>query len=1140
MLERILRFSIDQRWLVVLVTAAAALVGVYSLTQLPIDAVPDITNNQVQINTEFEALGPEQVEKQITFPVETALAGIEGLDHTRSISRNGFSQVTAVFTDSTDIYFARSQVLERLVGLGDRLPPGATPSMGAISTGLGEVYMWAVEYERPGDASVEPGREGPGWQPDGHYLTPEGEALRTPVEKAAYLRTLQEYTIAPQLRQVPNVAGVDAIGGYEKQYGVEPDPMKLMAFGLSFGDLIEALEAGNVAQGAKYIETGGEALQVRASGLLTGLEDIAGIVVGEHNGVPVRVLDVADVGISRELRYGSASLNGEEAVIGTALMLIGGNSRQVAADVGARLEEIGRTLPPGIALRTVLDRTDLVDKTIATVEHNLFFGAILVIVVLFALLGNLRAAIITALAIPLAMLLTATGMVQAGISANLLSLGAIDFGIIIDGSVIVVENCVRRLAERQRELGRKLSLQERLETTFQAAKQVRTATAYGEAIIITVYLPVLFLTGVEGKMFTPMAATVIFALVGAFVLSLTFIPAAVAIAMRGDVKEKDVRVLRWARAAYEPVVRAAVRRRVAVVGLAAVAFLGSLALFTRLGQEFVPRLDEGDIAMHAMRIPATALSSSQQSQEMLEKKLAALPEVAYVFSKTGTAELASDPMAPSVSDNFLILADEEGWRPAPELIAEAERFEAMLPGDRGAEAGEHDGHDGHGEEGGHGGGNVGSHKSALVRLLRAVVATVPGNNYEFTQPIEMRFNELISGVRSDLAIKVFGDDFAVMLPAANAIAAVVSAVPGATDVKVEQTEGLPVLDVSIDRQAISRLGLTLKEVQDLVAAAVGGKEAGLIFEGDRRFELIVRLPERLRADVEALRNLPVPLPPRTNGDGASGGGTGGGTASRDVFHDAPARFVPLGDIAELSVTEGLNQVSRENGKRRVVVQANVRGRDIGGFVDEVRTRIAEAAPPPPGTYLDYGGQFENLERARERLLIVVPVCFLLIFGLLYATFGNAKDAVMVFTCVPLALTGGILALWLRGMPFSISAAVGFIALSGVAVLNGLVMVTFINERIREGDPLEDAIIGGSLVRLRPVLMTALVAALGFVPMAIATGAGAEVQKPLATVVIGGVVSATLLTLVVLPAVFRLWHRPGGENPSSADGRLETL
>ena len=767
MLERILRFSIDHRWLVLLLTLAAGATGVWSLTRLPIDAVPDITNNQVQINTVYAALGPEQVEKQVTFPVETALAGIDGLDHTRSISRNGFSQVTAVFTESTDVYFARAQVLERLTQIGEELPPGAVPSMGPISTGLGEVFMYAVEFERP--HAVADG--GPGWLDGDTYLTPEGETLRSPVEKASYLRTLQDWVISPQLRQVPGVAGVDAIGGYEKRYGVEPDPMKLVARGLTFGDLVDALERNNAARGAGYVEVNGEALQVRASGLLTGSDDVAGIVIAESDGVPVRVSDVANVGIVRELRTGSASLNGEEAVIGTALMLIGGNSRAVAAGVGERLAEINATLPPGVRALPVLDRTGLVDRTIETVEHNLFFGAVLVIVVLFTLLGNLRAALITALAIPLSMLLTATGMVQAGISANLLSLGAIDFGIIVDGSVIIVENCVRRLAERQAELGRKLTLAERLETTFEASKQVRTATAFGEAIIITVYLPVLFLTGVEGKMFTPMAATVIFALVGAFVLSLTFVPAAVAVAMGGKVSEKEVFLLRWAKAAYEPIVRAAVRGRVAVVAAAVVALVASGLLFSTLGQEFIPRLDEGDIAMHAMRIPSTALASSQENQLMLERKLAAIPEVTTVFSKTGTAEVASDPMAPSVSDNFLLLADEADWRSVHELIAEAERYEAELPVDA------HEGHDDHGEEGGHAGPAEDSHKGALVRLLRAVVATVPGNNYEFTQPIEMRFNELISGVRSDVAIKVFGDDFGVMLPAAEAIAARAGAGP---------------------------------------------------------------------------------------------------------------------------------------------------------------------------------------------------------------------------------------------------------------------------------------------------------------------------------------------------------------------------
>ncbi|MEX0745780.1 MAG: CusA/CzcA family heavy metal efflux RND transporter [Phycisphaeraceae bacterium] len=1121
MLEKILRFSINNRFLVVLLTLAAAGVGVWSLTRLPIDAVPDITNNQVQINTEYEALGPEQIEKQVTFPIETALAGIEGLDYTRSISRNGFSQVTVVFDEGVDTYWARSQVLERLSAVGGELPPGADPQMGPISTGLGEVFMYAVEYQHPGGEGLDPAqiKDGePGWQSDGSYLTPEGERLRTRVEKAAYLRTLQEYTLAPQLRQVEDVAGVDAIGGYKKQYTVMPDPMRLVSYGLTFNDLIEALEANNTAVGAKYIQDRGEAYQVRASGLLQTLDDIRRIVIGHSGGTPVYVEDVAEVEIGREIRYGSASINGEEAVVGTALMIIGGNSRTVAYDVGQRLEEINATLPADIVARPLLDRTSLVDQTIHTVQENLTLGAIFVIVVLFLLLGNVRAALITALAIPLSMLLTATGMVASETSANLLSLGAIDFGIIVDGSVIIVENCVRRLAERQHELGRKLTLSERLETVFAASKEVRTATAFGEAIIITVYLPILFLTGVEGKMFQPMALTVIFALAGAFVLSLTFIPAMVAIFMRGKVKEKEVLLIRWAKAGYEPLVGWAVKARWAVVAVAVVAFGGSLWLFTTLGQEFVPQLDEGNIAMHAMRIPSTALETSQENQFILEEKLAAIPEVEYVFSKTGTAEVAADPMPPNVSDNFIILEDEAQWRSMAALTAAAEEVEAALP----TEAGEaHDDHDE--EEGdahddhGHGEPQVApdSPKAALLRLIRAVSATVPGNNYELTQPIEMRFNELISGVRADVAVKVFGDEFDVMLPAAEAIAGVLHDVPGASDVTVEQVEGLPILDVQIDRVAISRLGLNVRDVQDLVAAAVGGREAGLIFQGDRRFDLIVRLPDAMRDDVTALAQLPVPLP--------SGVDAASRFASLSEFAPSAAPFVPLGEIATLQFKDGLNQVSRENGKRRVVVTANVRGRDIGSFVAEARQQIADLAPPPPGTYLDWGGQFENLESARRRLMIVVPVCFFLIFILLFSTFNSVKYAVMVFLCVPLALTGGIVALWLRDMPFSISAAVGFIALSGVAVLNGLVMVTFINQLREQGVGLEEAIRRGAVVRLRPVLMTATVASLGFVPMALSTGAGAEVQKPLATVVIGGIISATLLTLVVLPAVYRIWH-----------------
>ena len=1083
MLERVLHFSIHHRYLVVLLTLCAAAVGVFSLQRLPIDAVPDITNNQVQINTVVPALSPVEVEKQVTFPVETALTGIPGLQYTRSLSRNGFSQVTAVFDDGVDIYFARNQINERLGEARESLPPGAEPLMGPVSTGLGEVFMWTVEYEYPGGQGA-PVRDGqPGWQSDGAYLTPEGQRLTTDVERAAYLRTVQDWVIRPQIKGVRDVAGVDAIGGYVKQYHVQPDPMKLVSYGLTFADVIETMERNNAGIGAGFIERGGEAYAVRAGGRIEGPRQIEEIVVGTRNGTPIHVRDVAAVSVGRELRTGSASENGEEVVVGTALMLIGANSRTVAAAVEAKMDEVNQTLPPGVRAKPVLNRTRLVDATIRTVRNNLVEGAVLVIVVLFLLLGNFRAAFLTALAIPISMLLTATGMVQSRISGNLMSLGAIDFGLIVDGAVIIVENCLRMLAERQHQLGRKLTLAERLETVFQASKQVRSATAFGEAIIITVYIPILALTGVEGKMFRPMALTVIFALSAAFVLSLTFIPAMVALLIRGRVRERENFLIRWAKAAYEPTVRLAVRARWVVVPLAVLLFAASLLLFARLGQEFVPTLDEQDVAMHAMRIPSTGITQSTEMQLDVERAVSALPEVALVFSKTGTADVAFDPMPPSVSDTFIILKPRDQW-PDPDLP-----------------------------------------KAELVGRIERAVNELPGNAYEFTQPIQMRFNELIAGVRGDLAIKVYGDDFARMRQAAREIAAVLREVPGAADVRVEQTQGLPVMDIAPDRAALARYGLSVADVQDVVAAAVGGRAVGQVFEGDRRFDLVVRLPEAIRDDIAGLENLPVPLPADDGGRATDTRVASVGPAGND-FGAARQGFVPLGAVADIEVTEGPNQMSRENGKRRVVVQANVRGRDIGSFVADARGRIARAVKLPAGSWLDWGGQFENLIAARRRLSVVVPACFVLIFLLLFSTFNSVKYALMVFTGVPLALTGGVVALWLRGMPFSISAAVGFIALSGVAVLNGLVMVTFINQLRREGAALDDAIVRGSLTRLRPVLMTALVASLGFVPMALATGTGAEVQKPLATVVIGGIVSSTILTLVVLPALYRLWHRGG--------------
>lgn len=1062
MLEHILGFSIRHRVMMVLLTLALAVLGGFSLARLPIDAVPDITNQQVQINTLSPGLSPTDIEKQVTFPIETALAGIRGLDYTRSLSRNGFSQVTAVFLDDVDIYFARQQVTERLLEARENLPPGTEPRMGPIATGLGEIYMWTVEYVHPEGRGAAVANDAPGWQADGGYLTPEGQRLSQAFEQAAYLRTVQDWIVRPQIKTVPGVAGVDAIGGYVKQYHVQPDPSKLLAYGLTFQDLIAALERNNANVGAGYIESRGEAFQVRSEGRIADAGQIAGIVVGARGGTPIYVRDVAEVGIGKELRTGAASENGEEVVIGTALMRIGENSRAVAAAVDAKLKDIGKALPPDVRIKPVLNRTLLVDATIKTVRNNLAEGAALVIAVLFWILGNLRAALITALIIPLAMLMTATGMAQGGLSGNLMSLGALDFGLIVDGAVIIVENCLRHLAERQHALGRRLSLDERLQEVGLSARQVVQPSVFGQAIIITVYLPILSLTGIEGKMFHPMAATVILALLSAFALSLTFVPAMVALLFRGDVAEKDNRFMRAAKAAYLPLLTAGLRRPGRIVAVAAVAFAGALWLFTRLGQEFVPTLDEKNLAVQSIRIPSTSLTQSLAMQMRVEKTVAQFPEVAYVFGKTGTAEMATDPMPPNASDTLVMLKPQRDW-PEP-----------------------------------------GKSKDELIGQLEKALEQLPGNQYEFTQPIQMRFNELIAGVRSDVAVKLYGDDFGIMQPLARRIGRLLQDVPGAADVKVEQTSGLPILSVIVDRAAIARYGLNVADVQDVIAIAVGGRNAGLVFEGDRRYALVVRLPETLRGDVAALRQLSIPLPQGATGQGQT-------------------QFLPLGEVARIEVAEGLNQVSRENGKRRIVVQANVRGRDLGSFVTEARQRLDAELRLPAGYWLDWGGQFENLVKAKARLQIVVPGCFFLIFLLLFSAFNSAKQALLIFSGVPFALIGGVLALWLRGIPFSITAAVGFIALSGVAVLNGLVMLSFINQLRNEGVPLEQAITQGAVTRLRPVLMTALVASLGFVPMALATGTGAEVQKPLATVVIGGLISSTLLTLLVLPLLYRLFE-----------------
>ncbi|MBR0782471.1 efflux RND transporter permease subunit [Bradyrhizobium iriomotense] len=1062
MIERIVEFSVRRRWLVLLATLVLAATGFWSLTRLPIDAVPDVTNVQVQINATAPALTPVEIEKQVTVTLETALAGMPGLEATRSFSRNGFAQITAVFADRTNIYFARQLVTERLNEAKGSLPPGVDVRMGPVSTGLGEIYWWAVEYEKPGASA--PVRDGqPGWQSDGSYLTPEGERLTDDFQRTVYLRTVQDWIVRPQMKTVPGVAGADAIGGFVKQFQVQPDPARLVAYGLSFKQVVDAIEANNTTRGANYIEQNGEGLVVRAAGRVENLEDIEQIVVTTRGGIPVRIRDLADVSIGKELRTGSASVNGREVVLGTALMLIGGNSRTVAAAADAKIKDVSKTLPPGIYAHTVLNRTQLVDATIHTVAQNLAEGALLVIAVLFLLLGNFRAALVTACVIPITMLIAATGMLEGRISANLMSLGALDFGLIVDGAVIIAENSLRHLAERQRALGRVLSLEERLDTVKVSTSEMIRPSVYGQIIIILVYTPLLTFTGVEGKTFEPMALTVMIALAVAFVVSLTFVPATVAIAITGKVNEHENILVRTLKRWYAPLLSGAIARPLPVIALATVLFVGAVSLFMRLGQEFTPTLDEKNIVMEVKRVPSTALAQSQAMQLLIERQISGLPEVAFVFSRTGTPDLAADPMPPNASDTYIIVKAQDEW-PEPDMT-----------------------------------------KDDLIKKIEAEAGKLPGNKVGFSQPIEMRFNELIAGVREDLAVKVFGDDFVQMQRTADQIADVVRKIDGAESVKVEQTSGLPFLEIKIDKAEIARRGLSLAAVQDLMQTAIGGTDAGLVFEGDRRFKIVVRLADAQRNDIPTLEELPVPLP-RTN-------------------PDAPAASIPLRTIASFEQTTGYNQISRENGKRRVVATAEVRGRDIGSLASEAQAKVAEQVKLQPGSYLAWGGQFENFAVARQRLVFVVPAVFALIYLLLLGALGSARDALLVFSAVPLALTGGIAALWLRGMPFSISAAVGFIALSGVAVLNGLVMLTQIRKLIAEGMEPKRAIGEGALTRFRPVAMTALVASLGFVPMALATGTGAEVQKPLATVVIGGLLTATLLTLVVLPALYARFAVP---------------
>jgi cobalt-zinc-cadmium resistance protein CzcA len=1021
MLAHILEWSLRNRFLVIVFALLIVGVGVYSLQRLPIDALPDITTNQVQVLTRTASIGPVEVERTITFPVETAMSGLPDLEEIRSVSRFGLSAVTVVFKDSVPIYLARQMVAERLTQAKEQIPDGfGTPELGPVTTGLGEIFMFAVK--------------GAGY---------------TPMQ----LREILDWQIAYRLRAVPGVIEVAPNGGYTKQYHVVVDPTKLVSYRVPIGQVFEALEKNNLTAGGGYIEHNGEAYLIRGEGLVENTTDIADVIVATGaGGVPVRVRELGTVTVGAMPRIGAATMDGEgEVVVAMTLMLRGENARIVAERVKEEVEQIQSSLPAGATIEPFYDRADLVNRVIHTVSKNLLEGAFLVIGVLFLLLGNFRGGLIAAAAIPLSMLIAASAMVAAGISGNLMSLGAIDFGLIVDSSIIMIENSVRRLSQAW---GKRPVI----EVVREASLEVRRPTMFGEMIIMIVYLPILLLEGVEGKMFRPMAWTVLFALGGSLILSLTLMPVLASFFLKPSAAEHETWLVRQAKRLYRPVLAWVMQRPGLTAASAAAAFVGSLILASFLGKEFVPRLDEGDITIQAWRLPSIALGESVDSTLRIERALLKFPEVSRVVSRTGTPEVATDVMGMELSDIFVGLTPRAQWTSA--------RTKEQL----------------------------------VEKMVAELTRTVPGVGFSFTQPIEMRFNELIAGVKSDVAVKLFGDDLDILRDKGEAIGRVLRRIPGAADVRVEQVEGLPVLRVRVDRRQIARYGINTADVLAAVETAGAGKTVGTVFEGQRRFGLAVRLAGTVQNDFSTFENLPIAAP-----DG---------------------QMIPLKQLAQVTVEEGPVQVSREDIHRRIVVEANVRGRDIGSFVDEARQHLAKEVPLPAGYYMTWGGQFENLERASRRLLLVVPLALFLIFVLLYTTFGAAQPALLIYLNVPLAATGGIIALALRGMPFSISAGVGFIALFGVAVLNGLVLMSAIRHLREEGFSAYDAAVQSAETRLRPVLMTALVASLGFVPMALSTSPGAEVQRPLATVVIGGMITSTLLTLLVLPTLYRWFAKEG--------------
>ena len=1050
MIERILAFSIRWRVLVIVIAVILVAAGLYAATRLPIDAVPDITSNQVQINTVAPAFAPLEMEQYVTFPIEVAMSSVPRKEEIRSISQFGLSQVTITFADDVDVYWARQLVLERLREVERELPAGVVPELSPVSTGLGEIYQFTVER----DPSVAPSID----------ILPVADEREgdSGTDSLTDLRTILDWYIKPRLRTVPGVIEVNSFGGREKQYEVQADPARLLGYGVTLRQILEALERNNVNAGGAYLERGGEQQLLRGVGLIENASDIRNIVVTSHKGTPVYVRDLGRVTVGAQIRQGAATRDGNgETVMGMAMLLKGENSRTVTVAVKQALDEIQKSLPRGVVIKPFYDRTELVDKTIRTASTNLIEGGILVIVVLFLFLLQIRAGLIVSSAIPLSMLVAIIGMWYFGVSANLMSLGAIDFGLIVDGAVIIVENTVRRLAERRHATGRALAPDERHAIMRQAAVEVLKPALFGMVIIIAAYLPILTLSGIEGKMFRPMAFTVILALCGAVVLSLTVVPALCALFLREPKEEREHPVMLRVRIWYARALDRVTHRPVLTVTLAAALFVVSAVLFMFMGTEFLPQLDEGALAINHMRLKSVSLTEAVRQAAMVERTLKEFPEVVTTVSRVGRPEIATDPMGPDMADTYAILKPHAEWRPGVE-------------------------------------------RDDLVRELSERLERLPGVVSSISQPIQFRMMELIEGVgvRSDVGIKIFGEDMATLAREANEVAEVVRGVQGAADVKVQQVTGLPVLEIDIDRAAVARYGINVADVQEVVQTAIAGSEATTVLEGFMRFDLVVRFPPEVRSDAAAIGNLLVSAP----------------TGER----------VPLRQLSRIASREGPAEVSRENGQRRITVEVNVRDRDIGSFVEEARGLVQQRVPLPAGYTVNWGGMYEHLESGRRRLMIVVPITFAIIFLLLFTTFNSLRQAALVFTGIPFAITGGVLALFVRGMYFSMSAGIGFIALFGVAVLNGVVMVSFINQLREEGRPLEEAIRDGALTRLRPVLMTALVASLGFVPMALSTGTGAEVQRPLATVVIGGLITSTALTLLVLPTLYRWFERRTAE------------